>query len=251
MTRLFAGKQEAVVEGLFAVRVDATRSWVSRISIPVVLIASSLVISLLLSIWGFEKTYGFFYDVGSEICHQLPDRSMFAQNRQLFLCARCTGVLFGLYAAFLAMLLSRTWAANFIEPWYVLLLIAPLLLDGLAGFLGVREGSNDVRFTTGLLFGVAILLCESCFLKGMSDDYVAIDRYFDSKSILVTLAAFFFILAMVKVMVTCVHCVSIWWALNYLLMVSLVFNAVMCCVLLMALLCSQFLHRNGHALTSS
>lgn len=87
-------------------------------------------------------------------CHQLPERSFSLRNRQIPLCARCTGILIG------AVLV----------PLYVVdlriasLLIALMLVDGITQALKFRTSRNWIRFLTGLGFAIS---CGGFLEKGV------------------------------------------------------------------------------------
>lgn len=83
-------------------------------------------------------------------CHQMPERSFFIGSYQFPLCARCTGILFGEIAGLLL---------SFFIPffWPILLLILPILVDGLTQLWGWRTSNNLLRLITGLLGGYVII----------------------------------------------------------------------------------------------
>jgi uncharacterized membrane protein len=85
-------------------------------------------------------------------CHQRPDRSFFLRRRQMPLCARCLGVVFGvalvpLYCNDLRLAVT---------------LIAAMLLDGCSQALRLRESRNWLRFLTGVGFALG---CGGCFVR--------------------------------------------------------------------------------------
>jgi len=83
-------------------------------------------------------------------CHQLPERSFFIHGYQFPLCARCTGIYLGHIIAF---------AVNpFITmPLWIALLLLPLILDGTIQYFTTYRSNQFKRFTTGLLFGYALI----------------------------------------------------------------------------------------------
>lgn len=85
-------------------------------------------------------------------CHQKPERSFFLYGYQFPLCARCTGVLIGyICSVFL-------FAFSLLIPSIVcILLLIPLILDGVIQLLFNIMSNNTRRFITGVLFGIGFI----------------------------------------------------------------------------------------------
>ena len=79
-------------------------------------------------------------------CHCRPERSFFFRGRQLPLCARCTGELLGILAAVGSWWLWRPSAV------LALVLLVPLVVDGLVQLCTAYESRNYRRLWTGVLF---------------------------------------------------------------------------------------------------
>ena len=85
-------------------------------------------------------------------CHRLSACSFFMRGRQFHVCARCTGLILGLFLSPLALpLLER--AAYVCMAFFVL-----NLADGLTQLLGWRTSTNALRLIFGLGFGLAFPL---------------------------------------------------------------------------------------------
>jgi len=88
-------------------------------------------------------------------CHQLASRSFFIFNRQLPLCARCSGVIIGSLFAYALFL--------FWTPPLLLCLVglAVMFTDWLIQRLDIKESTNIRRFITGVIGGysLATLFC--------------------------------------------------------------------------------------------
>jgi uncharacterized membrane protein len=85
-------------------------------------------------------------------CHRLPERSIKFFGLEKFFCSRCLGILFGGFIGFLFIIF------NFHIPIsYAIILMIPLIVDGLTQAAGMRESSNLLRLVTGLLFGFALM----------------------------------------------------------------------------------------------
>ena len=90
-------------------------------------------------------------------CHCRPDRSFHLHGRQFPVCARCTGILCGAFAALAGIGFGTP------EPLWLLLFMTPMIADGTIQRLTKYESTNRRRFITGALGGYAAgtLLCLS------------------------------------------------------------------------------------------
>ena len=79
-------------------------------------------------------------------CHRLSDRSFFVCNRQFHICARCTGLLVGLFLSVILLLLP---ARNYIALSFPVF-FGIFLLDGLTQQFNLRKSNNSLRLFTGI-----------------------------------------------------------------------------------------------------
>ena len=79
-------------------------------------------------------------------CHRLSDRSFFIHNRQFHICARCTGLLVGLFLSTILLLLPIRDNIALSFPFFAGILI----LDGTTQQLHLRKSNNSLRFFTGI-----------------------------------------------------------------------------------------------------
>lgn len=84
------------------------------------------------------------------LCHRLPERSFFFRGKQFPICARCTGILVGYFVGLIYFLLVGR-----ISLVGSLLLLVPLVIDGVGQYLNKWISTNRRRFITGILAGVA------------------------------------------------------------------------------------------------
>lgn len=111
------------------------------------------------------------YTLGDIICHQKQERSYTFNSNQMPVCARDIGLLFGLAIGFgLAIttakqsyVLSTAAQLTHVRGLYrvtalMILLLGPMIIDGLFQSLTAYESTNVLRTTTGLLFGVGLAL---------------------------------------------------------------------------------------------
>lgn len=102
----------------------------------------------------------FMNTIGYAVCHQIPDRSIFIDGKQLPVCARDTGLYIGslLSLIFIASTNRRTRnaipipAISFTFVFFMLL----LGIDGISSYLGMRTTTNGIRLMTGLLVGIGL-----------------------------------------------------------------------------------------------
>lgn len=99
----------------------------------------------------------FFNFVGSLICHQKPERTLWIGGHYLPVCARDTGVFIGLLTGYALLLFLRRRKARGPPNLYLTsAMILPLFIDSFAQLFGFWTSTNDVRLLTGLLFGTAL-----------------------------------------------------------------------------------------------
>ncbi|MHB1323638.1 MAG: DUF2085 domain-containing protein [Coriobacteriia bacterium] len=99
-----------------------------------------------------------FQLIGFGLCHQLPERSLFAGGYQLPVCARDTGIYIGFAIGLLVLsVLARGAKPIDLPRWPVLaivgLFIAAMGFDGVTSYAGLRQTTNDIRLITGLMTG--------------------------------------------------------------------------------------------------
>lgn len=94
-------------------------------------------------------------------CHCRDDRSFHYKGMKFPVCARCTGILLGWI-----LCLTTYWFVDISIPW-LLLMIIPLMADGLIQHFTSYESGNLRRLFTGILFGygtIAIFLYLSIII---------------------------------------------------------------------------------------
>ncbi|HEY83494.1 MAG TPA: DUF2085 domain-containing protein [Chloroflexi bacterium] len=105
--------------------------------------------------------------VGKGICHQIPSHSLFFNNQQLPLCARCTGIYLGaLWGFILMMILGRFRAIRWPSAPILAILIsftALMGIDGVNSYIGFfpalprfYESQNWLRLVTGTMHGLTM-----------------------------------------------------------------------------------------------
>ena len=93
-------------------------------------------------------------------CHNMPNRSFFIKGRQFHICARCTGIFFGIIFFPLLILFPVK-----IISIYIIFATSFITIDGLTQFFKLRESNNFLRLITGILFGIAVPNAIIIFFK--------------------------------------------------------------------------------------
>lgn len=83
-------------------------------------------------------------------CHCLDSRSFHYKGQKFPLCARCTGELVGIVAAFASIAFARP------PLWVLPVLMVPMVLDGGIQMFTPYESGNLRRLITGTLFGFGL-----------------------------------------------------------------------------------------------
>jgi len=97
----------------------------------------------------------------SNICHQIPERTLTINGQLLPLCARCTGIYCGFAIGYLYQLITLKKANHFPSKSLIMFLAATIVLlaiDGLGGKIELWNLPNNMRFLIGLLCGSSISL---------------------------------------------------------------------------------------------
>jgi uncharacterized membrane protein len=104
-----------------------------------------------------HETLHFF---GRAICHQLEDRSLIVSGEALAVCARDTGIYLGIFSTLIYLHFSKRGKSISIPSiktsFFLLLFLAPLMIDGLGSYSNLFESNNLRRLITGMGFGYVL-----------------------------------------------------------------------------------------------
>jgi len=129
---------------------------IGRISLIAAIAISIVLIPLVVMYILFDKQYlSLFFG-----CHQKKERSYHIKEFYLPLCARCTGIFIGIYVSILIFLID-------FQVLWILLLMVPLLIDGVIQRFSNYESKNIIRLFTGLLFAPGFVV-----LYGLMNYYI-------------------------------------------------------------------------------
>lgn len=91
-----------------------------------------------------------------KLCHQIPERSFYFKSKQFPVCARCTGLTLGSLSAVFFLFYDIQYSTNLF--YFSVLIMIPTLIDGYTQSIGLRKSNNLLRFFTGLIGGVGMVL---------------------------------------------------------------------------------------------
>lgn len=96
------------------------------------------------------------------MCHQIPERSFFLKGHQFPVCARCTG---GYISIFLMTLAYYFFPISKNPKMFLfgIILIIPAFIDGITQLFKLRESNNTLRFITGFLLGIGLIVFIKTF----------------------------------------------------------------------------------------
>lgn len=84
-------------------------------------------------------------------CHTRNDRSFHYKGKKFPICARCTGELIGIIFSLATCYFFR------VNTFISLIMLIPLIVDGVVQMKTNYESKNYRRFITGILFGYALI----------------------------------------------------------------------------------------------
>ncbi len=90
-------------------------------------------------------------------CHQKPERSFQIKGNCFPVCSRCTGFYISIIMyIIIAMLIPINYTIK--TTIIAILLLIPCAIDGLTQLIGLRESNNILRFITGLMGGIGLMI---------------------------------------------------------------------------------------------
>lgn len=144
------------------IQTQSARGMISR-SLIVVITAVVLGIWLLYTPSGLM---GKADAIGYAVCHRIDVRSFHLAERQLPLCARCSGMYLGALASLIAFSVFRPKAGRYPKrsiQWTLVLFVVIWAIDGINSYLHLfpdaphaYPASNVLRLVTGTLLGISL-----------------------------------------------------------------------------------------------
>ncbi|MBT2657393.1 DUF2085 domain-containing protein [Bacillus sp. ISL-18] len=104
-----------------------------------------------------QAIFDFF---GRAICHQLDERSLHVSGLALSVCARDTGIYIGIFSTLLYLHIfkrkSKLTIPTIKISFLLLLLMIPLMIDGLGSYTHLFQSNNVRRLVSGICFGFVL-----------------------------------------------------------------------------------------------
>ncbi len=94
------------------------------------------------------------YSIFSWVCHQKDERCFHIYGEPLAVCARCTFIYLGVFLA--SSIYPLLGSPRIPRVRYLIIAALPLVADAGTQLVGIRESTNLLRATTGLVFGMAL-----------------------------------------------------------------------------------------------
>jgi len=131
------------------------------IRIPVAMLWSCVCIAFLaaplLAASGHKWASALLYALFSPVCHQIPERSFAFFGHSWAACQRCSGIYFGLLlGSVVPFATDSILQSPRLRRLWVICGAAPLVIDVMLQWSGIRTNTAVSRFLTGLLFGAML-----------------------------------------------------------------------------------------------
>jgi uncharacterized membrane protein len=127
----------------------------SSVTALVLFFVSLIVVAPYALAHGYKSSALVLYQMFSRVCHQMPERAFYMAEHPFAVCARCTGIYMGFAAGVVVYPLVRSLGRGDTPArQWLLLAVAPALLDFTLGFFGIWENTHLSRSLTGALLGV-------------------------------------------------------------------------------------------------
>jgi Predicted membrane protein len=91
------------------------------------------------------------------ICHGIEKRCLVLWSVPMPICSRCAGIYLGFLGGLFLFLIVPAIRDRVFPTLLLVILVAPLVLDGVSQALGFRESTNDLRMITGVAAGAAFM----------------------------------------------------------------------------------------------
>jgi uncharacterized membrane protein len=99
------------------------------------------------------------YSVYSPMCHQIDGHCFHLFDAKWGVCIRCSAIYFSFFLSLLFYpLLRRLSAPSYPQRWWVVLAVAPMIIDVFLSFTGIHPSTSLTRMISGVLFGSVLPL---------------------------------------------------------------------------------------------
>jgi uncharacterized membrane protein len=91
------------------------------------------------------------------ICHRIPARTFNIKGHYFPVCSRCTGLYMGVILCLIYISLFYVVYTPILILFSIFMMI-PTVIDGITQLFGFRDSNNILRFSTGLIAGVGLII---------------------------------------------------------------------------------------------
>lgn len=98
------------------------------------------------------------------MCHGIRERCLLLFDVPMPICARCVGIYTGLLAGIALFLLLPVLRERTMRI-VAFLAVTPLAIDGFTQLAGLRESTNPLRLSTGIVAGLALGMWALCAVE--------------------------------------------------------------------------------------
>lgn len=127
-----------------------------------------------------------YFFIGSLVCHQIPERTVYIGEMPLPFCARDTGIYLGIFTVLIYSICRRKLKADKVPSTPIgillVLLTVPMMIDAVSSYASIRQTNNTIRLITGIFFGmplVLLLIPAANYRVYGSNKIKVIDSYID------------------------------------------------------------------------
>lgn len=103
-----------------------------------------------------------YFFIGSLVCHQLTERTIFIDGILLPMCARDTGIYLGIFIALAFLVVRGKFKADTVPSTgisvFLAILMIPMMVDAVTSYASIRQTDNIIRLVTGIFFGMSLVL---------------------------------------------------------------------------------------------
>lgn len=151
--RPMAGWLRRLLLGLDWLIYGFSRHWLGISASVLALFVALPVLAPIFMAVGLTAPAQLIYTIYSLVCHQAPSRSFFIFGHQMAFCQRDLAIYASLLVGMLAFGLVRGRLRPLPWPIYVVIIL-PMLVDGITQAIGLRTSTWQLRVITGVLFSV-------------------------------------------------------------------------------------------------
>lgn len=163
-----------------------------------------------------------YFFIGSLVCHQMPERTIYIDGIPLPFCARDTGIYLGGAIALIYCIVRGKLKSDKVPSTRISVILAlltvPMMIDAVSSYISIRQTDNTMRFMTGIFFGMPIVLFlipAANYKVFETNKLKVVDSYFD-----------LLLLSFINICVGIIilkFSIPIWWIVSTASLLGLVF----------------------------